>query len=139
MRTNLMLLSCLVLAACNPPPKNIPHFIKQGFTFEELDRDRDGYENTKTFCEKFRDYDGLDCDDNDSNTYPGAAEVIDEKDNNCDGEIDEDLPPVRVCFVLYGTLPNDVPCDDETLAHIDEGSPYWWCEEHSHNDEPIDL
>ncbi len=32
---------------------------------------------------------GGDCDDNDSNTFPGADEVCDDKDNDCDGSVDE--------------------------------------------------
>jgi uncharacterized protein YjbI with pentapeptide repeats len=31
-----------------------------------------------------------DCDDSDSNTYPGAPEISDGEDNDCDGDIDED-------------------------------------------------
>ncbi|MEY3211303.1 MAG: hypothetical protein RIT28_1784 [Pseudomonadota bacterium] len=30
-----------------------------------------------------------DCDDNDASVYPGAAETCDERDNNCDGSVDE--------------------------------------------------
>ncbi|RAL20728.1 hypothetical protein DL240_15535 [Lujinxingia litoralis] len=32
---------------------------------------------------------GMDCDDNDHNTYPGAPEICDGKDNNCNTLIDE--------------------------------------------------
>ncbi len=32
-----------------------------------------------------------DCDDTDPNTYPGAPEIADGKDNNCNGQIDEGL------------------------------------------------
>lgn len=46
---------------------------------ENNDNDNDGYTNNEG-----------DCDDNDPNTYPGAVELCDGKDNNCDDEINSD-------------------------------------------------
>jgi hypothetical protein len=51
------------------------------------DADRDGYSGLDCAND---DTDGApDCDDGDSNTYPGAAEICDDKDNDCDGQEDE--------------------------------------------------
>jgi len=41
----------------------------------------------------------LDCDDNDSNNFPGNTEVCDEVDNNCDGRVDEG---VAMLFFIDG-------------------------------------
>src|SRR5262249_21160879 len=38
-----------------------------------------------------------DCNDNDPTVHPGAAEVCDGKDNNCNGTIDEGLESVVQC------------------------------------------
>lgn len=44
------------------------------------DRDGDGYDR------------GVDCDDSSNSINPGATELCDGLDNNCDAQIDEDCP-----------------------------------------------
>jgi len=60
------------------------------FSALNYDKDSDGFS-----------YD-VDCDDNDSNVYPGAEEICDGKDNDCDGnlapdEIDADADGFGIC------------------------------------------
>lgn len=47
------------------------------------DADGDGFANTSGRCK------GSDCDDNDPTVFPGASELCDGVDNNCDGTVDE--------------------------------------------------
>ncbi|MGA1842706.1 MAG: MopE-related protein [bacterium] len=65
---------------------------------DETDNDGDGF----SLCRR-------DCDDADPNVNPGAIEICDGEDNNCNGEIDEG----DVCDIS-GDLDgdNDVDCDD---------------------------
>jgi hypothetical protein len=51
-----------------------------GTSYPESDDDGDGYGS---------EGDVIDCDDNDVTVYPFAAEIVDGKDNDCDGSIDE--------------------------------------------------
>ena len=61
-----------------------------------LDADGDGYgldATTSQACDQPSGYaaDSGDCDDGEANTYPDASELCDSADNDCDGDIDEDL------------------------------------------------
>jgi hypothetical protein len=69
-----------------------------------LDSDGDGYGWTDILtniyaCELQDGYSFInsDCDDADPNIAPNAAEICDTIDNNCDGDVDEDLP----LYTLY--------------------------------------
>jgi large repetitive protein len=58
------------------------------------DADSDGWGNlsaTVKACSAPAGYEaqGGDCDDGDETVYPGAMEICDGKDNNCDGQVDE--------------------------------------------------
>lgn len=58
------------------------------------DKDGDGYGNpdvTKEACEEPRDYtdEATDCDDLKNSVYPGAPEICDGVDNDCDTDVDE--------------------------------------------------
>lgn len=101
------------------------------------DSDNDGYGDTNNSiqgCSAPSGYTqtGGDCDDTDANIYPGATEVCDNLDNNCDGVVDDGLPvfqyyrdadndnygdsntPISTCAVSSpaGYVPNDQDCDD---------------------------
>ena len=75
----------------------------------------------------------IDCDDTDAERYPGNDEVCDDKDNDCDGEVDEDSAvdatawyadadsdgygdaegsPTTSCEQPTGTVDNALDCDD---------------------------
>lgn len=77
------------------------------------DRDADGAGTS--------DWGGDDCDDADGAVYPGADEVCDDKDNDCDGDTDEDAIDVGSWFADadadgYGDPTPVVGCDAPALS-----------------------
>ncbi len=79
-------------------------------TCVETDVDGDGYSTSGGACGP------IDCDDNDSSVYPGAVEICDGKDSNCDGarpstDVDADGDGVAWCAG---------DCDDNDPARYPE-------------------
>jgi hypothetical protein len=78
MRAAAALALGLLLAACGD--KDSEGDDGGGDAGAAVDLDGDGFD------------DGTDCDDVDNDTYPGADELCDGEDNDCDGDVDEDPP-----------------------------------------------
>ena len=104
------------------------------------DKDRDGYgdpKNVYPFCSGILQAgfvtDNTDCFDNDPTIYPGAPELCDGKDNNCNGQTDEGLGAIVAYYpdadgdgygdaatpdsvssacALAGYVTNHTDCDD---------------------------
>ena len=101
------------------------------------DADGDGYgaaDDTLASCTALDGYvnNGLDCDDSRTLDRPGATEICDERDNDCDGQVDEGAPlapswfpdgdgdgygaagstPVTICQPPDAHVDNDADCDD---------------------------
>lgn len=88
---------------------------------EAMDADGDGY------------FSDEDCDDADATNHPGATEVCDGMDNNCDGLVDEDVliryyldndgdgfgdsgDTIEACQAPEGFVPNGNDCNDDDVT-----------------------
>jgi len=102
------------------------HVVNQPYC---VDSDGDGHGvvggMTKMDCKPsagFGDCAG-DCDDRDAMTYPGAKEVCDGRDNNCDGKVDEGVKPlcgVGLC-ARYASSCSSACTPGEPLAEACDG------------------
>ncbi|MEC7985360.1 MAG: putative metal-binding motif-containing protein, partial [Myxococcota bacterium] len=103
-----------------------------------IDEDGDGYgdsQREELACEAPVGHvlSGNDCDDSDESIFPGAAEICDERDNNCDGNTDEELGSlwhkdedgdgygdndvlVQACTAPEGFIERGEDCDDSDDA-----------------------
>ncbi|MBT8231877.1 MAG: hypothetical protein HKO66_05430 [Saprospiraceae bacterium] len=122
---------------CDGIDNNCDGTIDEGFALNTYyaDADMDSFgDNNATImaCVAPPGYvtDNTDCDDTDADIFPGATEICDDIDNNCDGNTDEGLPlftyyedadsdtygnpavTIQDCSQPAGYVSDDMDCDD---------------------------
>ena len=131
------------LEICDGVDNNCNGEIDEGVTSTfYMDADEDGFgteSQSEEACSPSVGYASSagDCDDQDESTYPSAPEQCDEKDNDCNGIIDDDLTTewfadndsdgfgnpddmMEACLQPEGYIANNEDCDDQNeLAYLD--------------------
>ncbi len=95
---------CDTLRGCDDPD-----CVGHAACTSNCDFDQDGYDSPA--CS------GVDCGDYDYLVYPGALEIADRVDNDCDGQIDEGTLPSPET-PLPGELPSDLVLPELTLPDL---------------------
>ena len=124
---------------CDGKDNNCDGQIDEGVTTTFYrDADNDGYGDPNTTiqaCSAPSGYvaTGTDCDDTDAAVHPGATEICDGKDNNCDGQIDEGVKTtfyrdadgdgygdpnvsIQACSAPSGYVSDNTDCNDSNAA-----------------------
>ncbi len=123
---------------CNEIDDDCDGEVDEGTTstfYEDLDGDGWGSDSSTEACEASSGWvsETGDCDDVDAEIHPGAAELCDDLDNDCDDEVDEGAGDVwyadddydgygdphsseRACEQPDGTVDNADDCDDSSAG-----------------------
>ncbi len=135
---------CIVDAECGAVPSDYSTVIVSPLLTWYRDADDDGFgdaNNSTQACNLPLGYvsNNSDCDDNDNTIYPAAPEICDGKDNDCNGNIDEEIKTIfyrdadgdgfgdannstQACTVPSGYVSNNTDCDDNDNA-VYPGAP----------------
>ena len=105
MRVWIMGISLVGLVACNG--KTVDP--------EPVDADRDGYTEE------------ADCNDNDGDIHPGADELCDEVDNDCDGDVDEEAVDMATFYAdtdgdLYGDAQSSITACAQEEGYVSDNT-----------------
>ncbi len=97
------------------------------------DDDGDGYGTEKSImvqCDEPSGYgpESGECDDTDADINPGADELCDEIDNDCDGDVDEDSAVDATTWYIdadsdgYGDASTSMPSCTQPTGYVDDGT-----------------